>query len=113
MSSRRRRRCRRAVTGSVSAIGTAMAGSTSPSASATELTSENGSKARPKSRPGLLFCELARAFDRAQHGFARPAIDLQSRRFLIGAERRARQHASLAVELVLVETDAREVTLHR
>src|SRR6185312_15637724 len=46
----------------------------------------------------------ARPTHRAQHGFARPAIDLQPGGFLIRAERRTCLHARLAVELVLVET---------
>ena len=50
----------------------------------------------------------ARRADRAQHRFARPAIHLEPGRFLVGAERGARLHPGLAVELVLVETEARE-----
>src|SRR5262245_38740012 len=49
---------------------------------------------------------------RAQHRFARPAVDLEAGGFLVRAERRAGLHARLAVELVLVETDARQVALH-
>src|SRR5580693_3712212 len=56
---------------------------------------------------------LMRRAHRTQYRFARPAIHLQSRRFLIGAERRAGLHPGLAVELVLVEAKARELTLHR
>src|SRR5438067_13729 len=48
----------------------------------------------------------------AQHRFARPAVDLEAGGFLICAQRRAGLHAGLAVELVLVETDARQMTLH-
>src|SRR6266516_7465947 len=49
---------------------------------------------------------------RAQHRFARPAIDLEAGRFLIRAQCRTRLHARLAVELVLVETDPPQMTLH-
>src|SRR5216117_2324052 len=55
---------------------------------------------------------LAHRADRTQYRFARPAIDLQSGRFLVRAERRASLHPGLAVEFVFVETDARQVTLH-
>src|SRR4051812_26678834 len=55
---------------------------------------------------------LARRDDRAQHRFAWPAIDLQSGLLLIRSERRAGLHAGLAVKLVLVEPDARQMTLH-
>ncbi|KAG5734512.1 hypothetical protein E4T56_gene14407, partial [Termitomyces sp. T112] len=48
-----------------------------------------------------------------RHCIAWPAIDLESCRFLIGPERSARQHPGLAVDLVLVEPDARQVFLHR
>src|ERR1700744_5655714 len=50
--------------------------------------------------------------DRAQHRLARPAIHLQSGALLVGAERRARLHAGLAVDLVVVEADARQSALH-
>src|ERR1700687_454534 len=54
----------------------------------------------------------ARGADRAQYRFARPAIDLESGRFLIRPECRARLHPRLAVHPVGIETDAREVMLH-
>src|SRR6266403_1608099 len=65
-------------------------------------------------KPVSTFAEyaLSRRADRTQHCFARPTIDLQSRRFLVRPERRAGLHPGLAVEFVLVETDARQVTLH-
>src|SRR3954454_2871191 len=55
---------------------------------------------------------LSRPAHRTQHRFARPAIDLEAGGFLVGAERRAGLHARLAVELVLVEADPRQMTLH-
>src|SRR5260221_1194649 len=64
----------------------------------------------PADASGGFFFSARRA-DRTQHRFARPAIDLQSRRFLVRPERRACLHPGLAVEFVLVETDARQVTL--
>src|SRR5262245_16439044 len=48
-----------------------------------------------------------------EHGSGGPAIDLEPVRLLIGAERRAREHARLAVDLVLVEAELGERTLHR
>src|SRR5260370_290913 len=65
-------------------------------------------------KPVSTFAEyaLSRRTDRTQHRFTRPAIDLQSRRFLVRSERRAGLHPGLTVEFVLVETDARQVTLH-
>src|SRR5262245_56296378 len=48
-----------------------------------------------------------------EHRGRRPAIDLQAIGLLIGAERRAREHTGLAVDLVLVEADAGERLLHR
>src|SRR5260221_12954368 len=65
-------------------------------------------------KPVSTFAEyaLSRRTDRTQHRFTRPAIDLQSRRFLVRSERRAGLHPGLTVECVLVETDARQVTLH-
>src|SRR5262245_788554 len=48
-----------------------------------------------------------------EHRGRRPAIDLQAIGLLIGAERRAREHAGLAIDLVLVEADAGERLLHR
>src|SRR5882762_551281 len=99
-----------------SASGMVMAGASAASRSVTDLTGWRGIhralilKTRPTLRPGLCFS--ARGADRTQHRFARPAINLEPGRFLIGAERRARLHPRLAVELVVIETDAREVTLH-
>src|SRR2546423_1842107 len=40
-----------------------------------------------------------------EHGPCRPAIDLEPVCLLIGAERRAREHSGLAVDLVLVEPE--------
>src|SRR5438128_7888928 len=48
-----------------------------------------------------------------EHRRGRPAIDLEPVRLLVGAERRAREHAGLAVDLVLVEAELGEGTLHR
>src|SRR5262249_35638341 len=48
-----------------------------------------------------------------EHRRGRPAIDLEPVRLLIGAERRAREHAGLAVYLVLVEAELGEGALHR
>src|SRR5579863_472020 len=55
---------------------------------------------------------LPRRADRTQHRLARPAVHLQPGRFLVGAERGAGLHSGLAVDLVGIETDAHEVTLH-
>src|SRR5258707_1236021 len=55
----------------------------------------------------------ARSAHRLQHRFAGPAIDLETGGLLIGAKRRTGLHARLAVELVLVESDPRQMTLHR
>ena len=69
------------------------------------------SQTRPASA-GFFFAECEpyrRRAHRLQHRFARPAIDLQAGRLLVSPERRARQHARLAVDLVLVEADARQV----
>src|SRR4051794_25310516 len=63
--------------------------------------------------PALSALRLSRRLDRAQHLFARPAIDLETCGFLVGAERSARLHTGLAVDLVLVEPDARQPALHR
>src|SRR5439155_20534597 len=49
---------------------------------------------------------------RTQHRFARPAIDLEAGGLLIRSQCRARLHARFAVELVLVEADPRQMTLH-
>src|SRR5438477_848821 len=43
----------------------------------------------------------------------RPAIDLEAIGLLIGAERGAREHAGLAVDLVLVDAEPNERALHR
>src|SRR5499433_1219744 len=48
-----------------------------------------------------------------EHRRGWPAIDLEPVRLLIGAERRAREHAGLAVDLVLVEAELGQRTLHR
>src|SRR5258705_3668493 len=48
-----------------------------------------------------------------EHGRGRPAIDLEAVGLLVGAERRAREHAGFAVDLVLVEPDLGQRTLHR
>src|SRR5205823_9622504 len=45
-----------------------------------------------------------------EHGGGGPAIDLEPVRLLIGAERRAREHARLAVDLVLVQARSEEHT---
>src|ERR1700748_382097 len=58
------------------------------------------------------ICFLPRRADRAQHGFARPAIYLEAGRFLVGTERRTGLHPGLAVDLVGIETDTRETALH-
>src|ERR1700726_962381 len=60
-----------------------------------------------------LSVDLLRRADRAQHRFARPAIDLEPGRFLIGSEGGARQHSRFTVELVLVEAETRQSPLHR
>src|SRR5208283_3230466 len=48
-----------------------------------------------------------------EHRGARPAIELEAVRLLVGAERGARFHAGLAVDLVLVEAAGGENVLHR
>src|SRR5262249_23850169 len=63
-----------------------------------------------------LLCELS-VFRRpllhvVEHRRGRPAIDLEPVRLLISAERRAREHAGLAVDLVLVEAELGERALH-
>src|SRR5262245_52369722 len=47
-----------------------------------------------------------------EHGRGRPAVDLDVVRLLIRAERRAREHAGLAVDFVLVEAELGERALH-
>src|SRR5262249_10707751 len=47
-----------------------------------------------------------------QHGGGRPAIELEVVALLIGAERRAGQHAGLAIDLVVVIAARREHFLH-
>src|SRR5262245_43318537 len=48
-----------------------------------------------------------------KHGGGRPAVDRQSVFLLIRAERRAREHARFAVDLVLVETKRGQPLLHQ
>src|SRR5260370_4317193 len=118
---------------SVSDSGTDMAGACAAFRFADPRHAESAS--RLKFEPGRCFCRvfffiyvarilvakpvstfsehaLSRRADRTQHRFTRPAIDLQSRRFLVRPKRRAGLHPGLAVEFVLVETDARQVPLH-
>src|SRR5262249_52150183 len=60
---------------------------------------------------GLVLCRLSLpAIDAGRRG---PAIDLEPVRLLIGAKCRAREHAGLAVDLVLVHAELGERTLHR
>src|SRR3954447_7647182 len=114
-------RRRRLATGSASATGMATAGPSARFAFATDLIARRSWAPRSKPgrapRPGFFFFWLAlclrRRLDRAQHLFARPAIDLEACGLLVGAERSARLHARLAVDLVLVEPRAREPALHR
>src|SRR5262247_807770 len=47
-----------------------------------------------------------------EHRRGRPAVDLDAVGLLISAERRAREHAGLAVDLVLVEAELGERALH-
>src|SRR5262245_35577161 len=48
-----------------------------------------------------------------KHGGGRPTVDLQSVFLLIRAERRAREHAGFAIDLVLVETEPGQPFLHQ
>src|SRR5262245_29123780 len=48
-----------------------------------------------------------------EQGWRRPAVQLEAIGLLIGAKRRARQHAGLAVELVRIEAELGEPALHR
>src|SRR5215468_2747749 len=48
-----------------------------------------------------------------EQGRRRPAVQLQAIGLLVGAKRRARQHAGLAVELVGIEAEFGEPALHR
>ncbi len=50
---------------------------------------------------------------RSQHRFAGPAVHFDPRRLLIRPERGASLHSGLAVELVTVKSEPRELTLHR
>src|SRR5262249_14231938 len=96
-----------AATGSSSGIGTATAGTSTRCGSVTKV---KGSAHRQREKPGQglagLFClpsvvgreVSALRVDRLEHRFARPAIDLEARGLLIGAERGASQHAGLAVD---------------
>src|SRR5262245_41160159 len=59
------------------------------------------------------YVKLSRRAHRLQHRLARPAIDLDPGRLLIGAECGTRQHAGLAIDLVLVDADPRQMLLHR
>src|SRR5665213_4345748 len=97
-----------------SASGMVTAGASAASRSATDLNEpalrRHGFKTRPIFRPGFCFSML-RA-DRTQHRFARPAIDLEPGRFLVGPERRAGLHPRLAVDLVGIQTKPRELALH-
>src|SRR5262249_8666349 len=61
-------------------------------------------------RASVLRCSLLHVLE---HRRGRPAIDLEPVRLLIGSERRAREHAGLAVDLVLVEAELGERALHR
>src|ERR1700722_17573213 len=111
------KKCRPAA-GFASAIGMVTTGTSAASRFAIDLTGARFSvlisETRPMLRPGLSFplASSVRRTDRTQHRFARPTIHLQARLLLVGAERRAGLHSGLAVDLVGVETDAREVTLH-
>src|ERR1700710_1560076 len=55
----------------------------------------------------------ARGAHRLQHCLAGPAVDLETGGLLIRAECCAGLHAGLAVEFILVETDPRQMALHR
>src|SRR5688500_2167590 len=70
-------------------------------------------------QPGLaagLFCfrwlSALSAHMREDLG-SRPAIELQAVGLLIGAERGARQHAGLAIDLVAIEPELGHAALHR
>src|SRR3954469_2262921 len=97
-----------------SASGMVTAGASAASRSATDLNRQALNPPNPdletRLRPGFSFS--ARRPDRAQHRLARPAIHLEPCRLLVGPERRACLHPRLAIYLVGIETDARQVTLH-
>src|SRR6516162_4480951 len=61
----------------------------------------------PPRRPSTVCSHMAK------HSGSRPAVDLQAVLLLIGAERRARLHAGLAVDLVLIEALRGQRLLHR
>src|SRR5882757_5487637 len=99
----------------VSVSGTATAGASVASRFATDRSTRYPHRFRkPGLAAGFFFLGSASApVHRAQHRLARPAIDLQPGLLLIGTKRRAGLHPGLAVELVLVETDSRQLLLHR
>src|SRR4051795_1027768 len=102
--------------GSANASGTGTAGAIAVWKSATELRFLAVDLEPGPASAGFFFClgsPLLRVAQRTQHRFAGPAIHLQSRRLLVCTERRPRLHPGLAVYLVAVKTDARELTLHR
>src|SRR5258707_15864413 len=68
---------------------------------------------RPRVAAGPSLFDRRPAMHVVEHRRGRPAIDLEPVRLLIGAERRTREHAGLAVDLVLVEAELGEGTLHR
>src|SRR5690242_1299479 len=116
---RPRRRPPMAAIGSTSAIGTAImaSGGSAPCGSATDPAEKALRKPGRDFDRAFSFASYStlspRRVDGAQYGLARPAVHLQPRRLLVGAERRAGQHARLAIDLVLVEPDAGEPALHR
>src|ERR1700716_172503 len=104
----------RPAAGFASASGMVTAGVSAASRSATDLRRPALKPPNPdletRLRPGFSFS--ARGADRTQHHVALPAIHLEPGRLLVGPERRARLHPRLAIDLVGVKADARQVTLH-
>src|SRR3954471_14291352 len=100
-----------------SASGMVTTGATAASKSATDSIDQRDIQRAPISKPGRcsagFYFGLAHRAHRIEHRFARPAIDLQPRGFLIRPQRGTGLHSGLAVQLVLVEADAGEMTLHR
>src|SRR6476646_1636753 len=100
---------------SASVSGMATAGASAASRSAIDLTNRVISNAYHPQSPAVAsagFFFLSGCAHRTQHRLARPAIDLQPGGFLVRPQRGAGLHPGLAVQLVLVEADARQMTLH-
>src|SRR5262245_16052025 len=85
---------------------------TDRSGSHASILTPGGAQASPGFVCGQTSIAAVLLLHMLEHGRGRPAIDLQAIGLLIGAERRAREHAGLAVDLVLVEPGAGERLLH-